>query len=70
MPISTGELCILAAELAEEHGNSACDYAWHAYLSFEAEGEIERAEFWFTLSILLEDILAARLDPELPLTLH
>jgi hypothetical protein len=70
MPLSTGDLCILAAELAEEHGLSASEYAWHAYLSFEADGELERAEFWFTLSILLEDILAHRLDPERPLTIQ
>ena len=70
MNISTGDLCLLAAELTEEHGNSALDYAWHAYLSSEAEGELERASFWYTLSVLLEDILYARIDPERPLTIH
>jgi hypothetical protein len=70
MAVSTCDLCVLAAELAAEHGNLACDYAWHAYFSFEADGEIERAEFWLTLSVLLEDIVTLRLDPELPLTIH
>lgn len=70
MPISTGDLCILAAELAAEHGAEACDYAWRAYVSFDAEGELERAHFWFLLSVLLEDILTQRIDPERPLTLH
>jgi len=70
MAISTGDLCMLAAELAEEHGNSAYDYAWHTYLSFETGGEADRAAFWFTLSVLLEDIAALRIDPSLPLTIH
>ncbi len=70
MPISTGYLCILAAELAAEHGLLAHGYAQRAYLSFEAEGEMDRAYFWFMLSVLLEDIMAQRLDPERPLTIH
>ncbi len=70
MTISTGELCEMAAELAEEHGGTACDYAWRAYLSFREEGEDERAEMWLSLSVLLEDIQALRFDPNMPLTIH
>lgn len=70
MPLSTGDMCLLAAELAEEHGPMASRYALQASIACEADGEMERAAFWFTLSVLLEDILAARLDPERPLTFN
>ena len=29
----------LASDFAEEHGDDACDYAWRAVITFEAEGE-------------------------------
>ena len=64
MPISAGDLCMLAAELAAEHGTDAREYAKRAYVSFEAEGEQDRARFWFTLSVLLDDIVTHRLDPD------
>lgn len=70
MPLTTDEMCLLAAELAEEHGAMASRYALQASVACEAEGEAERAAFWFTLSVLLDDILSARLDPERPLTLN
>ena len=66
----TGDLCQLAADLALEHGSDAADYARRATLSLEAEGAMDRAQFWFALSILLDDILAQRFDPELPLVIH
>ena len=70
MAISTGDLCELAAELAEEHGHSAYEYALRTYLSFEADGEKERANFWYALSVLLDDIAAYNIDPALPRTVH
>lgn len=70
MAISTGDLCELAAELAEEHGQSAYEYALRTYLSFEADGEKERASFWYALTILLDDISAYNIDPALPRTIH
>ncbi len=70
MPISASDMCMLAAELAAEHGLIARDYARRAVASFEAEGEVDRARFWFTLSVLLDDIALNRLDPERPLTIH
>jgi len=66
----TGDLCQLAADLALEHGSDAVDYARRATLSLEAEGAMERAQFWFALSILLDDIVAQRFDPELPIVIH
>jgi hypothetical protein len=70
MRISTGDLCFLAAELAAEHGSIARDYAQRAFVSFSAEGESERASFWFALSVILDDIALHRLDPERAPTIH
>jgi hypothetical protein len=66
----TGDLCHLAAELAEEHGENALDYARRAVVEFESAGATDRAQFWFVMSVLLDDIATQRLDPELPLVFH
>jgi hypothetical protein len=66
----TGDLCQLAADLALEHGSDAAEYARRAVLTLEHEGEEERAKFWFALSILLDDIIAHRVDPEAPIVIH
>lgn len=65
-----GDLCQLAADLAVEHGAAALEIAQRATTSLELEGESERAHFWQLLSVLLDDIFAQRLDPDLPITLH
>jgi hypothetical protein len=70
MRISAGDLCYLAAELAAEHGSVARDYAKRAFVSFQAEGEAERARFWFALSVILDDIALHRLDPDHTPTIH
>jgi len=70
MRISAGDLCFLAAELAAEHGLLARDYARRASASLQAEGEAERARFWFALSVILDDIALNRLDPEQTPTIH
>ncbi len=70
MRISAGDLCFLAAELAAEHGLVARDYAKRAFVSFAAEGESERASFWFALSVILDDIALHRLDPDHAPTIH
>jgi hypothetical protein len=64
MPISAGDMCALAAELAAEHGALARDYARRAYVALDAEGDSDRAKFWFTLSVLLDDFAMHRLDPD------
>lgn len=69
-PMRTGDLCQLAADLASEHGPSAVDFARRAIVSLEFEGETERAHFWQALSILLDDIVAHRLDPDRPIVVH
>ena len=68
--IRASDLCRLAAELASEHGLEALDYARRAVVSYEAEGEPDRAHFWRMLSAVLDDIFAQRLDPDLPIVLH
>jgi hypothetical protein len=66
----TGDLCHLAAELASEHGEAALDYARRAIVEFERVGATDRAEFWTVMSVFLDDIMAQRLDPELPIILN
>ena len=68
--LTTGEIMQLASDFAEEHGTDACDYAYRAVVSFEAEGEGERAYFWFLLLIMLGDIASNRLNPGGVLTIH
>jgi hypothetical protein len=70
MQLNAGDMCRLAADLAEEHGLAALDYARRAVVSFESEGESDRAQFWFMLSVFLDDIMLQRLDPEEPITIH
>lgn len=70
MAFSASDLCRLAADLTNEHGSAALDYARRAVVSFEAEGAKDRAYIWFALSVLLDDIAAMRLDPEQPITIH
>ena len=67
--LTTGEIMRLASDFAEEHGADACDYAYRAVVSFEAEGEGERAYFWFLLLIMLGDIASNRVNPGV-LTIH
>jgi hypothetical protein len=66
----TGDLCELAADIASEHGACAIEFARRAVITFESEGEFERAEFWGVLSVLLDDIVACRLDPKRPIVIH
>jgi len=70
MPIATSELCRLAGHLAQEHGASALAYARREATCLEADGAVDRAEFWFALSVLLDDILAQRLDPGHAIAIH
>ena len=60
----------LASDFAQEHGTDACDYAYRAVVSFEAEGEGDRAYFWFLLLVMLGDIAAHRVDPAATITIH
>ncbi|HUO98114.1 MAG TPA: hypothetical protein VMU01_05575 [Rhizomicrobium sp.] len=70
MAISAHRLCILAAQLAREHGALARDYARRASFSLEADGDKERARFWMSLSVLVEDVVLHRIDPDHTPTIH
>jgi hypothetical protein len=70
MQMTADDLTRLAADLAVEHGSLAADYARRAVVSFELEGAWDRAALWYTLSVLLDDIIELRLDPNTPITLH
>ncbi len=70
MAISASELCHLAGELAAEHGVLARDYAQRAYRALEGEGQFDRAQFWFALSILVDDVMLRGLDPEHGPSIH
>jgi hypothetical protein len=45
-------------------------YARRAVVSFEAEGATDRARFWFTLCVFLNDIHEYGLNPDRPVTLQ
>jgi hypothetical protein len=66
--ITANDMVRLAADLADEHGSDAVGYAHRAVLTFEAEGAVDRARFWFALWVLLTDIADHGLES--PLTLH
>ncbi len=68
--LSTGDMYRLASDFAEEHGADACDFAWRAVITFEAEGSSDRAYFWFLLLVLLGDIASHRIDPGAAITIH
>ncbi len=68
--MSTDDLYKLAADLANEHGLMALEYARRAVASFDAQGATDRAEFWQLLAVLLDDIVTQRLDPDAPITVH
>ncbi len=68
--LTTGDMYRLASDFAEEYGDEACDYAWRAVMSFEAEGAGDRAYFWFLLLIMLGDIASNRIDPGAAITIH
>lgn len=67
---TANDMCRIAADLVDQHGIGALDYAQRAVLCFQAEGAPDRAQFWLALCALLDDIVENRLDPLNPVTLH
>jgi hypothetical protein len=61
--LTIADMYRLASDFAEEHGSDACDYAYRAVIIFEAEGQAERAYFWFLLLVMMGDIVSHRIDP-------
>jgi hypothetical protein len=70
MALATSDLYHLASDLAAEHGASACDYASRAVMTLEAEGNHDRAQFWFVMLVLLGDVISHRVDPYSRITIH
>ena len=68
--MGAGDICHLAWELASEHGDAALVYAQRASAEFASVGADDRAAFWNTLAVFIDDIMCQRLDPELPIVLH
>ena len=70
MALATSDLYRLASDLAAEHGEAVCDYASRAVMTLEAEGNHDRAQFWFVMLVLLGDVIHHRVDPYSHITLH
>jgi len=68
--LGADDLYRLAATLVEEHGRSALDYARRAVIALEADGEVERARFWLTICLFLDDLVELRHDGWTAVTLH
>ena len=68
--LTIADMYRLASDFAEEHGSEACDYAYRAVIAFEAEGQAERAYFWFLLLVMMGDITSHRIDPDRSITVH
>jgi hypothetical protein len=65
-----GDFCHLAAELVDEHGAAALLIAQRASAEFASEGMLDRAQFWYALSVFLDDIMCRRIDPNRTIVLH
>ena len=60
----------LAAEHIDEHGPAVFNTALRASAEHVCDGGHESAYFWYALSLLLDDIIHARVDPDRPLVLR
>ena len=70
MAMSTDDLYRLAGDLAAEHGAAATDYASRAVMTLEAEGNHDRAQFWFVMLVLLSDVTSGRVNPDAHISIH
>ncbi|MBI3677060.1 MAG: hypothetical protein HY243_10665 [Proteobacteria bacterium] len=68
--MGASDFCQLAAELNADNGPEALDYARRAVVAFEADGASDRAQFWYLLSVFLDDIVTHRLNPDAAITIH
>ncbi len=64
------ETCLLAADLAEEFGESERRVAERAIATLEADGFAERAQVWRAIHAILGDFAAKRFDPYGPIAIH
>ena len=68
--MNTSDMRDLAAGLFHEHGPAIFHVALRASAEHACAGREEGAHFWYAMSLLLDDIIRARLDPDGPITLH
>ena len=68
--MDTNDMRDLAAGLFREHGPSIFHVALRASAEHACAGQEKVAHFWYALSLLLDDIIRVRLDPDRPLTIH
>ena len=68
--MNTNEMRELAAALFHEHGPAIIHVALRTSAEHACAGREAGAHFWYALSLILDDIIRARLDPDAPLTLH
>jgi len=54
----------MAGEMAFEHGALAVDVAKRAYRDMDAEGDQPRAQFWFLMAVLIDDVLRYGIDSD------
>jgi hypothetical protein len=70
MQLTANDFYRLASDLTDEHGTDAREYARRAVAAFEAEGAKDRARFWFTMCVFLDDLAEHRGTAERPVTIH
>ena len=70
MQLTANDFYRLAADLTDEHGAEAMEFARRAVAAFEAEGAKDRARFWFTMCVFLDDLAEHRITAERPVTIH
>jgi hypothetical protein len=68
--MDTNDMRDLAAELLDEHGPAVFHFALRASAEHACDGRNDGAHFWYALSLLLDDIIHARVDAARPLILH
>lgn len=68
--MDTSDMRDLAAGLFHEHGPGILHVALRASAEHACAGREEGTHFWYALSLLLDDIIRARLDPDRPITVH
>jgi hypothetical protein len=70
MQLTADDFYRLASDLTDEHGADARAYARRAVAAFEAEGAVDRARFWFTMCVFLDDLAEHRASADRAVTIH
>lgn len=68
--MNANEMRELAAGLFHEHGPAIFQVVLRTSAEHACAGHDEGARFWRALSLILDDIICSRIDPDRPITLH